>query len=241
MERILIVDDDQEIRDFLADTLSDEGFGVRTIGGGGEVNSALQDFSPDILLLDYRMPGQSGVDVMKNLRSSEEHAGLPVIMVTGVDGEEEKLAAFELGADDYVVKPFLPRELAARIRAVLRRAQSATVGQQSKDKISSAGLLIDLRSHRVHLRGEEVYLTLTEFRILVELLRNDGAVLSRDDLRSQALGNLNVTDRTIDVHMASLRKKLPEHGACIGTVRGVGYRYDSRIFGTNTEAPSERN
>jgi DNA-binding response OmpR family regulator len=226
MTRVLVIDDEKEVVQFLVEVLSDHGFSVHGVSDVFQISDALMSFNPTIVLLDYRLPNTNGADIVRSIRQTERFQHLPIIMVTGMDGEEEKLRAFELGCDDYVVKPFAPSELAARIRAVLRRTEDRTAVKKS---LETDGLVIDLKSHKVLLDGAEVYLTLTEFRILTELVKNDGAVLSRDDLRERALGNLNVTDRTIDVHMASLRKKLPRHGSRIGTVRGVGYRFESML------------
>lgn len=224
MTKVLVVDDEPEVREYLSSILENESFSVKCVDSGETVFSVLDTFKPNILLLDYRLPGQSGVDVVRAIRRSEDFKELPIIMVTGLDGEEEKVAALELGADDYVVKPFSAKELSARIRAVLRR-----VGQEEEeepsDRLETDGLIVDLRAHKVFQNNDEVYLTLTEFRILSELLKQKGRVLSRDRLRQTALGNLNVTDRTIDVHMASLRKKLHTCAPSIQTVRGVGYRF----------------
>lgn len=223
MTKVLVVDDEFEVRDYLVTILSNESFDVIGIDSGSQVFETIDSFQPDILLLDYRMPGMSGVEVVQRLRNTDKYRGIPIIMVTGLDGEEEKVRALEVGADDYVVKPFLPKELSARIKAILRRANDNMGGDI--ERLENDGLVVDLRSHKVTLDGNEIYLTLTEFKILGELLKRKGQVLSRDRLRQTALGNLNVTDRTIDVHMASLRKKLERCADCIQTVRGVGYRF----------------
>ncbi|MEZ4873018.1 MAG: response regulator transcription factor [Bdellovibrionales bacterium] len=220
--KVLIVDDEQAVREYLSTVLEDEGFVVTAISSGETLFDTLKSFEPNILLMDYRMPGQSGVELVKSIRTYADYKSLPIIMVTGVAGEDEKVAALETGADDYLVKPFLPKELGARIRAVLRRVSTEPSADSST--LENKGLSVDLKSHSVKLDGEEIHLTLTEFRILSELLKQKGQVLSRDRLRETALGNLNVTDRTIDVHMASLRKKLGRCGDDIQTVRGVGYR-----------------
>ena len=219
--KILVVDDEVDTREFLVSSLESQGFEVKAIESGNEILGVLKSFAPSLVLLDYTLPGKSGVEIVSILRKHEVYHSLPIIMVTGLDKEEEKVAALELGADDYVVKPFSSKELAARIRAVLRR----TPLEVNNETIEHGGIMVDLRSHKVMAGGTEIYLTLTEFRILSELLRQRGRVLTRDRLRETALGNLNVTDRTIDVHMASLRKKLAEFALAIETVRGVGYRY----------------
>lgn len=219
--KILVVDDESETREFLAEVLREHGFETKAVESGNEILSVLSSFTPHLVLLDYSLPGKSGVEIIKILRASETYHQLPIIMVTGLDREDEKVAALELGADDYVVKPFSSKELAARIRAVLRRAPL----EEGGEKLEIGEIAVDLRSHKVVAGGSEIHLTLTEFRILVELIRKKGKVLTRDQLRETALGNLNVTDRTIDVHMASLRKKLSDFATAIETVRGVGYRF----------------
>ncbi len=225
MPKVLVVDDELEVRDFLVSTLTSESFEVLGIENGSTLLDVLKNFNPDIILMDYKMPGPNGVELVKQVRGYSEYKALPIIMVTGVDGEDEKVQALEVGADDYVVKPFLPKVLGARIRAVLRRSVDS---QGAPDKLEVAGLVIDLKSHKVFLDSAEIHLTLTEFKILTELLKQKSEVLSRDKLRQSALGNLNVTDRTIDVHMASLRKKLAHLGDSIETVRGVGYRFEAK-------------
>jgi two-component system, OmpR family, phosphate regulon response regulator PhoB len=221
LARILVIDDEVDCCEYLSSVLKEERFVVETVQDPSQVPELLERFRPEALLVDYRLPGQSGLDLIKTLRRDPQWRGLGFIMVTGLAGEQDKIHALELGADDYVVKPFNPRELAARIRAVLRRRADLFAA----DKIAAPGIEIDLVAHKVLQDGNEVHLTLTEFRILTELIRNQGRVLSRDRLREVALENLAVTDRTIDVHMASLRKKLPTYQNSIQTVRGVGYRY----------------
>lgn len=221
MSRVLIIDDEVDVCEYLTTVLRDEGFTVEAVQDPLQVRANLDRFRPDALLVDFRLPGQTGLDLIRALRREPHWRRLALIMVTGLSGESDKVAALDVGADDYVVKPFSPKELAARIRAVLRR-RAELLGQE---RIVAGGLEIDLIAHKVIQDGVEVHLTLTEFRILTELVGNQGRVLSRDRLRETALENLAVTDRTIDVHMASLRKKLPAYADFIQTVRGVGYRY----------------
>ena len=222
MNTVLVVEDEMDVREALSESLRLEGFVVEAVSDGEQALKVIPDLRPNVILMDYRLPGVSGVDVVRSIRQHNEFNSIPIIMVTGLDGEDEKVAALELGADDYMVKPFSPKELSARIRAVLRRV---TQNDKSEKVLELEGLSIDLKAHRVLLMGTEVHLTLTEYRILVELVRVHGQVLSRDQLRETALGNLNVTDRTIDVHMASLRKKLSPLANSFQTVRGVGYRF----------------
>lgn len=221
MSRVLVIDDEKDVCEYLCTVLKDEGFVVEAVQDPAQVNGALERFRPDALLVDFRLPGQSGLELIKSLRREPQWRGLGFIMVTGLAGEADKVSALEVGADDYVVKPFSPKELSARIRAVLRRRADLF----EVEKIEAGGVVIDMKAHKVFQDREEVHLTLTEFRILTELVRNQGRVLSRDRLREMALESLAVTDRTIDVHMASLRKKLHRYANSIQTVRGVGYRY----------------
>jgi DNA-binding response OmpR family regulator len=220
--RVLIVEDEQEIREFLISQFNETGAQAFGLPSGDQILQTLEEIKPSVVLLDQMMPGKSGGELVREIRSHARFSETPIMMVTGLDGEAEKVAALELGADDYVTKPFSVKELIARANALVRRAQSAHRSQQKN--LTVKDLTVDFSAHRVLLRGQEVALTLTEFKILCELLRQSGQVLTRDRLRERALGNLNVTDRTIDVHMASLRKKLDTMGDSIETVRGVGYR-----------------
>lgn len=220
--RVLVIEDETEIREFLVSQLEENNMKALGLSSGEEVRNAIEVFKPHAILLDQMMPGKSGREIVREIRSNVQYADIPIMMVTGLDAEVEKVESLGDGADDYVTKPFSIREVVARINALVRRSQAAHLAQQKSIVVRE--LVVDLIAHRVSLRGKEVPLTLTEFKILVELLRQCGQVLTRDRLREKALGNLNVTDRTIDVHMASLRKKLEEIGELIETVRGVGYR-----------------
>lgn len=217
--RIMIVEDEFEVRELLKSILADQ-FELAVLENSDGLIDRMREFKPDVVLLDHKLPGKSGPECIRDIRLSREFPKVALMMVTGLSSEHDKVTAFELGADDYIIKPFLPRELVARIRAVNRRI--ADSGEP--DRLLFGDLEIDLLAHRVVLSGQEILLTLTEFNILKELLKRSGQVLSRERLRETALGNLNVTDRTIDVHMAALRKKLNGFSDKIETVRGVGYR-----------------
>jgi DNA-binding response OmpR family regulator len=219
--KIMVVEDERDIRDILKGILEEEGFQVVTLDNSQSLIEEIRRHEPDLLLLDHILPGRTGVDALREVRAHEKYSRLPVIMVTGLSSEDDKVAALDIGADDYVTKPFYPKELSARIKALARRS----ITDVKRDKIVLGGLVMDFSSHRVTISNNEVALTLTEFKILAELLKQVGQVLTREKLRERALGNLNVTDRTIDVHMASLRKKLGTLGDAIETVRGVGYRF----------------
>lgn len=220
--KVLIVEDEQDIRELLVTQFVDCGIEAQGLANPIEVLKKLEEFTPSVILLDQMMPGRSGREVIKDIRGNSKFVDIPIMMVTGLNSEEDKILALEMGADDYVTKPFSIREVIARAQALVRRATQSHKSQQKSLVLKE--IMIDLAAHKVFLKGNEVQLTLTEFKILVELLRQSGQVLTRDKLRERALGNLNVTDRTIDVHMASLRKKLEHMGDSIETVRGVGYR-----------------
>ena len=231
----MVVEDESDIREILKTLLEEEGFTVVALDNGLNLMEELQFNRPDLLLLDQILPGKTGIEAVREVRESEHFRRLPIIMVTGLSGEDDKVNALDLGADDYVTKPFYPKELAARIKALARRTdanmndqRAAIVRPVTDERIVRDKLIIDFSAHRVTIDGQETALTLTEFKILGELLKQSGQVLTREKLRERALGNLNVTDRTIDVHMASLRKKLGTMGNQIETVRGVGYRFTDR-------------
>lgn len=224
--RVLIIEDESEIREFLVSEMREHGMSIDSLASGEGFMQKVELFQPQVIMMDKMMPGKSGFDLIKELRASLKFASTPVIMVTGLDAEADKVAALELGADDYVTKPFSIREVVARVHALVRRSTVAYTSQQQT--MSFEGLTVDMVAHRVTLAGQEVPLTLTEFKILVELMKQAGQVLTRDRLRDKALGSMNVTDRTIDVHMAALRKKLEDMGDRIETVRGVGYRLTPR-------------
>ena len=232
--KVMVVEDERDIRDVLRTLLEGEGFEVKTLEDGLNVLEEIRLNSPDLILLDQMLPGKSGSDVVREVRAHHTYAAMPIIMVTGLSGEDDKVSALELGADDYITKPFFPKELAARVKALARRSTihhaetdsgSEAFASSGHDRIERNGIVMDFTAHRIWVGPEEVFLTLTEFKILSELLKQSNQVLTRERLRERALGNLNVTDRTIDVHMASLRKKLGTVGDGIETVRGVGYRF----------------
>ncbi len=217
----MMIEDDREVRELTAKVLMEQGFSVLALENCEGMIDHLKGYRPQALLLDQLLPGKSGVEAVQEVRNHPEFRRLAIVILTGLGSEEDKVAALDSGADDYVTKPYMPKELGARIKAVVRRAEEA----RSDERFVAGSLAFDFGSHRVFLGDDEVVLTLTEFRILGELLREQGQVLSRERLRERALGNLSVTDRTIDVHIASLRRKLLSLGDSIATVRGVGYRF----------------
>lgn len=225
--KVLVVEDEDDLREILILKLQDQGFFVNSVDRGDKVISALEGTPADVVLLDQIMPGMHGLDVLLNIRKHNSFNHIPVIMLTGLGGEIEKIRALDGGADDYVTKPFMARELGARIRAVYRRSTSGKSDPQPNQLINK-NIVVDFNSHKVFLNEDELELTLTEFKLLSELLIQAGRVLSRDELRHRVLGKETITDRTIDVHMAALRKKLGNRGEDIQTVRGVGYRFSGQ-------------
>jgi two-component system phosphate regulon response regulator PhoB len=182
---------------------------------------------PDLVILDLMLPDRSGTDVCRELRSDERFADLPIVMVTARTEEIDRVVGFELGADDYVTKPFSPRELVLRVKAVLRRGARPSPGEPSDDEQFESGpLRLDLGRHRCTVNDEEVSLTAKEFALLRELMSRRGRVMTREALVESVWGSdITVTLRTIDTHLKRLREKLGPAGDTIGTVRGVGYRF----------------
>lgn len=224
--RVLVVEDEEEIRQLMLEHFNDSGLESMGLPSGEQIMDTLSQFRPNVVMLDQVMPGKSGRELITEIRSHHLWSEIPIMMVTGLNSEADKVAALDLGADDYITKPFSLKEAVARAHALVRRSY-----QSHKMNLSTlvvGPVCVDFKSHRVTRDGEELQLTLTEFKILAELVKCIGQVVSRDRIRERALGNLNVSDRTIDVHMAAVRKKLGGVGEAIETVRGVGYRLTPR-------------
>jgi DNA-binding response OmpR family regulator len=221
--RILVVDDDAKTVASVRLYLDHAGFDVVSAGDGHEaLRLALASPPPDLIVLDLMLPGVNGLEVCRRLR---EESSIPIIMLTARSTEEDRLEGLDLGADDYVVKPFSPRELAARVRAVLRRAQVAGV---AGPPFQVGDLVIDAGRHEVTVRGSIVSLTPREFRLLEVMARAPGRAFSRSELMERAFGaDSEALDRTIDAHLVNLRRKIeadPARPTRIETVYGVGYR-----------------
>ena len=228
MTTVLVVEDEQSLADPLAFLLRKEGFEVLTAATGLE---ALEQFSRhpiDIVLLDVMLPGMSGTDVCKHLRSQST---VPIIMVTARDSEIDKIVGLELGADDYVTKPYSARELIARIRAVLRRGGDGDEEGEASEVLTVGPVTMDIDRHVVTVRDENISLPLKEFVLLEFLLRNEGRVLTRGQLIDRVWGLDYVGDtKTLDVHVKRLRSKIesdPSNPVHIVTVRGLGYKFES--------------
>ncbi|MGD8408314.1 MAG: phosphate regulon transcriptional regulator PhoB [Thiohalophilus sp.] len=225
---ILVVEDETAIREMLGVTLQRAGFSIIEAGDTREASDRLGEQTPDLVLLDWMLPGISGIEFAKRLRREEATRELPIIMLTARGEEESKLRGFEMGIDDYVTKPFSTQELVARIRAVLRRS----AGQEVHEQIEIDGLTIDTASHRVRANGESISLGPTEFRLLHFFMTHAERVYSRDQLLDQVWGNqVYIEDRTVDVHIRRLRKALAPYGfdRHIQTVRGAGYRFSKQV------------
>jgi len=222
-DRILVVDDEPDLLELVRLNLSQAGFAVDTAATGGEAMKSLQNVRPDLMVLDLMLPDTTGTDLCRELRSDAAFAELPIIMLTARADEVDRVVGFELGADDYVTKPFSPRELVLRVRAVLRRRNPAA-GEPST--LIHGALQLDAARHRCFVDGAEVDLTAKEFELLSQLMGQPGRVMTRVGLLDRVWGSdITVTTRTIDTHVKRLREKLGEAGGLIETVRGIGYRF----------------
>ena len=224
MTRVLVVEDEESYREALSYMLAREGFEVLEAADGAEGLAQFDRAGADIVLLDLMMPGLPGTEVYRLLR---QRGPVPVIMVTARDSEIDKVVGLELGADDYVTKPFSQRELVARIRAVLRRGQDVEL---VPDVVEAAGVRMDVERHEVSVRGARVKLALKEFELLEILLRNAGRVMTRSQLIDRVWGADFVGDtKTLDVHVKRLRTKIepdPGNPRFLVTVRGLGYKFE---------------
>ena len=223
-ERILVVDDEEDILKLLDYNLVREGYKVSCVETGEAALIEAKKSSPDLILLDLMLPGVDGLDVCRIQRADPATGRIPIVMITAKGEEADIITGLQLGADDYITKPFSPKVLLARVKAVLRHAGAAPVGVS--ETVSAHGIVIDPRRHVVTVDGEAVSLTLTEFRILHALARHPGWVFTRYQIVEASRGDeADVTDRSVDVHIVSLRRKLGAAGEFIETVRGVGYRF----------------
>jgi DNA-binding response OmpR family regulator len=218
---VLVIDDAKDLIELVRFNLEKSGFDVLAATDGRSGLAIAAEHAPDIILLDVMMPGMDGLEVCRHLREDPRMRHIPILMLTARAEEADRVVGLELGADDYVTKPFSPRELVARVKAILRR----TAAQPVPQIIRQGDLTIDVARHEVTYRGTSVFLTATQFRILQFLASQAGRVVSRERIIDAALGgDTSVYDRTIDVHITSIRKKLGDGGDCIQTVRGCGYK-----------------
>lgn len=224
--KILVVEDEESIRESLAFLLNKEGYEVKTVVNGTEAVEAFEKFNPDLVLLDIMLPGLSGVEVTKKIRQKSQ---TPIIMLTAKDTELDKVLGLEIGADDYVTKPFSGRELLARIKALLRRTGEVISGEGA---LKVGPIEIDQDRHQVLIRGQENSMPLKEFELLLYLTQNSGRVLTRNQLIDRIWGSDYFGDtKTLDVHMKRLRARVekdPTNPKYLQTVRGVGYKFDNK-------------
>jgi two-component system phosphate regulon response regulator PhoB len=227
-QTILIVEDERDLLSTIEYNLQREGFDTRTAATGEDaLKLAEREPRPELVLLDVMLPDISGTEVCRRLKQSDSLRRIPVVMVTARGEEIDRVVGFEVGADDYVVKPFSVRELVLRVKAVLRRASRAE--DVSADDTTFGRLRIDPAAHRVFVDGAEVVLTALEFRLLSTFLARRGRVQSRDVLLADVWGiEADITTRTVDTHVKRLREKLGVCGAYVETLRGVGYRFRAR-------------
>jgi two-component system alkaline phosphatase synthesis response regulator PhoP len=224
-KKVLVVDDDAKTAELVKLYLVRDGYRVITVGEGNEALRLAREEHPDLIVLDLMLPGLSGLDICRILRKESD---VPIIMLTALTTDEDRLKGLDLGADDYVSKPFSPRELAARVRAVLRRLP----GERGPDKVEHGALVIDFIRHEAYLEGKSLELTPIEFKLLAAFVKEPGRVFSRAEIIDKALGHdFDGFDRTIDVHILKLRRKLepnPHHPRYLKTVYGAGYKLKER-------------
>ena len=226
-KQILIIEDERPIREMIAFGLRRAGFTVREAADVRSARAELVDQRPDLLLIDWMLPDTSGLELARSLKRDRETAELPIIMLTACAEEGDKVAGLDGGADDYITKPFSPRELLARIHAVLRRGPL----QNSEERVAFEGLELDQAGQRVTAAGRDVTLGPTEYRMLEFFMTHPDRVYTRDQLLDRIWGgNVYVEERTIDVHIRRLRKALEHYGfdKFVQTVRGSGYRFSTR-------------
>lgn len=226
-EKVLIVDDEQNILELLEFNLKKEGYDVLRADTGEMAISLLEKIRPDIVLLDQMLPGIDGLNVLKKIRSDESLARMPVIMVTARSEEIDKIIGLELGADDYITKPFSMRELCARVKALLRRTKKSDTPMPAAMNFKQ--LKVDTVGYKACICDDKLLLTLKEFDLLVLLMSNGSQVFTRDAILNKVWGyDYFGETRTVDVHITNLRRKLREYGDYIETVRGVGYRFNTQ-------------
>lgn len=222
-EVIFVVDDEEHILELVSLHLKKNNFKVREFSLAEDFLREIQNFTPDLIILDLMLPDKDGLEICKYLKKNERFSSIPIIMLTAKAEETDKILGLELGADDYVTKPFSPKELVARTKAVLRRKQPIEKGK----KIEIGDISIDLQKFEVTVYGKKIDLTTTEFKILRMLSERKGWVFTRDQILDYLWGKEKIVlDRTIDVHIKNLREKLGDAGKLIKNIRGVGYKLE---------------
>ena len=224
-QKIYIVEDEPDIRETLKYNFSNEGFEVFTAPDGEEALSNIKNVLPDVLILDLMLPGVSGLDVCKSIRADDDIRDMSIIMLTAKGEEIDRVIGFELGADDYVTKPFSVRELILRVKVLLKKQRESLV----ENKLVTFGpIRIDLDAHELKINDKEIVLTALEFKLLQHLVKRKGRVQTREQLLGDVWGySAEVTTRTVDTHIKRLREKLGNTSDYIQTIRGVGYRFSN--------------
>ena len=230
-QSILIVEDEQDLVNTLEYNLEREGFETRSaLNGSDGLEIAESEPHPDLVLLDLMLPDVSGTEVCRRIRENPNTSKIPVVMLTAKGEEIDRVVGFEVGADDYVVKPFSVRELVLRVKAILRRSQNEPEPEEGgEEELSFGEIRIDIPGHRVWVEDDEIRLTALEFKLLTTFIERKGRVQTRDVLLSDVWGiNADVMTRTVDTHVKRLREKLGDAGDYIETIRGVGYRFRAK-------------
>ena len=223
--KVFIVEDEPDLRDTLKYNLENEGLNVEAFSNGEDFLSSVDKNIPNLVILDLMLPGVSGLDVCRELRSNENYDGIGIVMLTAKSEEIDRIVGFELGADDYVTKPFSVRELILRVKVLLKKRTDDGANEQI---LEFGPILMNLDAHEVSIDGKIVNLTALEFKLLKHLLKRKGRVQTRDQLLGDVWGySSEVTTRTVDTHIKRLREKLGEPGDLIQTIRGVGYRFNN--------------
>ena len=222
-KRILLIEDEPEIATLILHYLKQEHYEVEHIPDGKNGISAVRRFKPDLVLLDLMLPGMDGLTINRLIKQDQKISGTPVVIVTAKGEETDRVVGLEMGADDYIVKPFHPKELVARVKAILRRKES---DQAPADRVSVGPISMDSSRHEAAFAGTMVLLTAKEFRLLFVLMKQAGRVMDRSALLDSVWGvDYEGTDRTVDVHVRRLRKKMGEYASWLETVKQIGYRF----------------
>ncbi|MFH1282906.1 MAG: response regulator transcription factor [bacterium] len=223
-QRVLVVDDEADILRVVKDILENEGYIVSLAKNANEAFKKLRETKPDLMILDVKLPGPSGIDICKTVKGDERLAGITVIMLSTKSDDSDKILGLEIGADDYMTKPFSPGELVARVKASLRKNQFK---DEDKQILKCDDLVVNLNKHTVNLKNTPIELTKKEFGLLCVLLKKKGKVLDRSFIIESIWGyEYFGTTRTVDVHIKSLRKKLGKYASKISTVEGMGYKFE---------------
>ncbi len=224
-QKVFIIEDEPDLRDTLKYNFENEGFNVQSFANGESFLDAVNQNKPNLIILDLMLPGMSGLDVCKQLRSNDDFDGISIVMLTAKSDEIDRIVGFEIGADDYVTKPFSVRELILRVKVLLKKR---TDNLSNETVIEYGPIIMNLDAHDVIADGKNIILTALEFKLLKHLLKRKGRVQTRDQLLGDVWGySTEVTTRTVDTHIKRLREKLGKPGDLIQTIRGVGYRFNN--------------